>query len=68
MKSVLISIQPQWCELIAAGKKILEIRKTKNSRICHWVTFRSIARRCSDDALNPDTYRGCRSGGAWEVE
>lgn len=29
MKSVLISIQPQWCELIAAGKKILEIRKTR---------------------------------------
>lgn len=29
MKSVLISIQPQWCELIAAGKKILEVRKTR---------------------------------------
>lgn len=29
MKSVLICIQPQWCELIAAGKKILEIRKTR---------------------------------------
>lgn len=29
MKAVLISIQPKWCELIAAGKKILEIRKTR---------------------------------------
>ncbi len=29
MKSVLISIQPKWCELIASGKKILEVRKTK---------------------------------------
>lgn len=29
MKSVLISIQPRWCELIASGKKIVEIRKTK---------------------------------------
>lgn len=29
MKAVLISIQPQWCELIAAGKKILEVRKTR---------------------------------------
>lgn len=29
MKSVLISIQPQWCELIASGKKQLEIRKTR---------------------------------------
>ncbi len=29
MKSVLISIQPKWCELIASGKKTIEIRKTK---------------------------------------
>lgn len=28
MKSVLVSIQPQWCELIASGKKIIEVRKT----------------------------------------
>lgn len=29
MKSVLISIQPKWCELIANGEKTIEIRKTK---------------------------------------
>ena len=29
MKSVMISIQPQWCELIASGKKTIEVRKTK---------------------------------------
>ena len=29
MKAVLISIQPKWCELIASGKKIVEVRKTK---------------------------------------
>ena len=29
MKSVLISIQPKWCELIASGKKTLEVRKTR---------------------------------------
>ena len=29
MKSVLISIQPKWCELIADGKKTIEVRKTK---------------------------------------
>lgn len=29
MKSVLISIQPKWCELIANGKKKVEVRKTK---------------------------------------
>lgn len=28
MKSVLLSIQPQWCELIASGKKTIEVRKT----------------------------------------
>ena len=28
MKKVLISIQPKWCELIASGKKTVEIRKT----------------------------------------
>jgi predicted transcriptional regulator len=29
MKSVLISIRPIWCELIAQGKKTLEVRKTR---------------------------------------
>ena len=28
MKSVLISIQPKWCELIANRKKTIEVRKT----------------------------------------
>ena len=28
MKSVLISIKPKWCELIANGKKTIEVRKT----------------------------------------
>ncbi|MDE6504850.1 MAG: hypothetical protein K2L42_03170 [Clostridia bacterium] len=28
MKSVLISIQPKWCERIASGKKTIEVRKT----------------------------------------
>ena len=27
-KAVLISIQPKWCELIASGKKTIEVRKT----------------------------------------
>lgn len=29
VKSVLISIQPKWCELIASGKKTVEVRKTR---------------------------------------
>ena len=28
-KSVLISIRPKWCEMIANGEKILEVRKTR---------------------------------------
>ena len=29
MKAVLISIQPKWCELIASGRKTIEVRKTR---------------------------------------
>ena len=29
MKSVLISIRPKWCSLIADGKKTIEVRKTR---------------------------------------
>lgn len=29
MKAVMISIQPKWCELIASGKKTIEVRKTR---------------------------------------
>ena len=29
MREVLISIQPKWCELIANGKKTVEVRKTR---------------------------------------
>lgn len=29
MKAVLISIRPKWCELIASGKKTVEVRKTR---------------------------------------
>ena len=29
MKAILISIQPKWCELIANGRKTIEVRKTR---------------------------------------
>lgn len=29
MKSVLLSVQPKWCQLIASGKKTVEIRKNR---------------------------------------
>lgn len=32
-KAVMISIHPKWCELIASGKKTVEVRKTKPNAI-----------------------------------
>ena len=29
IKAVLISIRPKWCELIASGEKVVEVRKTR---------------------------------------
>ena len=29
MKAVMLSIRPKWCELIASGKKTIEVRKTR---------------------------------------
>mgnify|MGYP000588302884 FL=1 len=29
MKSVILSIKPKYCELIASGKKTIEVRKTR---------------------------------------
>ena len=29
MKAVMLSVKPQWCELIASGQKTIEVRKTK---------------------------------------
>ena len=31
MKAVLMSIQPEWCKLIAGGKKTIEVRKSKQN-------------------------------------
>lgn len=35
MKGVLMSIRPEWCELIASGKKTVEIRKTIPRKFVH---------------------------------
>ena len=29
MKAIMLSIRPQWCELIASGRKTIEVRKTR---------------------------------------
>lgn len=35
MKAMLMSIRPEWCELIASGKKTVEIRKTIPRKFVH---------------------------------
>ncbi len=35
MKGVLMSIRPEWCELIASGKKTVEVRKTIPREFVH---------------------------------
>ena len=32
MKAVMLSVRPQWCELIANGQKTVEVRKTRPRR------------------------------------
>lgn len=58
MKSVLISINPKWCELIANGEKTLEVRKTrpkiKTPFKCYIYCTLSGSNEFFKDALNGD--------------
>ena len=55
MKSVLISIQPRWCELIASGKKTIEIRKSKPKLD---VPFKVYIYMTAGDAVYPVSING----------
>ena len=46
MKSVLISIKPQWCEKIASGRKTIEVRRTAPKE----VPFKCYIYCCKDNA------------------
>ncbi len=35
MKSIMLSIQPKFCELIANGKKTIEVRKSRPQSWCY---------------------------------
>lgn len=54
-KAVLISIRPKWCELIASGKKTIEVRKTapkiKTPFMCYIYETRGFE-RVGNDSLN----------------
>lgn len=55
MKAVLISIQPKWCELIASGKKTVEVRKTKPKLE---TPFKAYIYMTAGDAIYPVTING----------
>ena len=60
MKSVLISIQPKWCELIASGKKTVEVRKTKPKLE---VPFKCYIYCTKDNTFAEKTLRGFDDNG-----
>ena len=55
MKAVLISIQPKWCELIASGKKTIEVRKTRPKIE---TPFKCYIYMTAGDAIYPVTING----------
>lgn len=55
MKAVMLSIQPKWCELIASGKKTVEVRRTKPKID---VPFKCYIYMTAGDAVYPVTING----------
>lgn len=60
MKAVLISIQPKWCDLIASGKKTVEVRKTKPKLE---TPFRCYIYCTKDNSFAEKTLRGFDENG-----
>ena len=61
MKSVLISTQPKWCELMASGKKTIEVRKTrpKIETPFKCYIYKSFGERKDSFAREIQTYFNC---------
>lgn len=61
MKAVLISIQPKWCELIADGRKTIEVRKTrpKIETPFKCYIYKSFGKRKDCFAREIQTYFNC---------
>lgn len=55
MRSVLISIRPKWCELIAKGQKTVEVRKTRPKLE---TPFKVYIYMTAGDAVYPVTING----------
>lgn len=60
MNAVLMSIQPKWCELIASGKKTVEVRKTKPTLE---VPFKVYIYCTKDNTFADKTLRGFDENG-----
>ena len=63
-KAVLISVQPQWCQLIASGKKTIEVRKTRPKlgtpfKCYIYCTYGEGLMEYKDEVL-PNVLIGCR--------
>lgn len=54
MKSVLISIQPKYCELIASGEKMIEVRKTRPKLETPFKCYMYCTQSIFDITLCPD--------------
>lgn len=55
MKAVLMSIRPKWCELIASGKKTVEVRKTRPKSE---TPFKCYIYQTGEKSLLDTVYRG----------
>lgn len=68
MKSVLISIRPEWCEKIVSGKKTIEVRKTRPK--CE-TPFKCFIYMTAGNAVYPVTINGnpyiCSNNGGKQV-
>lgn len=67
MKSVLISIQPKWCELIASGKKTVAVKKASTNKGNSFdTTMRELAEFVGEDTEfdieDTDEYRDIMGG------
>lgn len=58
MKAILMSIRPKWCELIASGKKTVEIRKNRPKLKTPNEPFKVYIYMSAGDAIYPVTING----------
>lgn len=60
-KAIMLSIQPKWCELIASGKKTIEVRKTasklKTPFKCY--IYKTFGRKNDSFSRNIQKYFNC---------